>query len=800
MGEKDLLTQVLSDTLLSRRSFLKWSAALGGTVALTNGLSVGLQPAAASAPAAATPSQIMTTACYHNCGSRCIVRAEVKDGVVTRILPDVDPVDSLERPRVIPCVRGRSQKHRVYSAERIKYPMKRTGKRGDGKYTRITWDEALDKIVSEMKRIKEKYTNEAFFFHYASGTQWSGPDGRTAARRMFRLFGGYTDYYGTYSTACYSAALPYITGGSGNSSDELIKSKLIVLFADNPLVTRTGGDGEGYYLLKAKEAGAKVIVVDPRRTDTAIALNADWIPIYPGTDVALIAAMAYVLVKENLYDKEFMAKYSVGFDEDTLPQGVPAKSSWMAYIMGDADGQAKTPEWAAPITGIPADRIVRLAREIATTKPCCMIQGWGWQRRAYGEQPVRALPILAAMTGNFGVSGGGPGLSSGKAVSVTMGSIPMPANPIKPIISVFMWPDFIERGKEMTSGPRDRIKGAEKLNANMKFLWNHGGNCLTNQHSDINATQKLLADDTKLEFIVSLDTTMNPSQLYADILLPVASGFEADNILTGGGNGKTAWAMYSHKVIEPLYEDKDEYWISEQIANRLGLGDAFRENHPTREDWMKEMVAAARAKHTDFPTYDEFKKVGIYKTTAQNSLVSFAAFRKDPVASPLTTETKKIEIFSPALAKLNDPKEIPAIPKYIPEWEGVSDPLRSKFPLLLMGSHAVQRSHSTFDNVDYLREAHVQAVEINPLDAEARHIKHGDLVKVFNDRGVMVLPASVTPRIRPGVINVPQGAWFTPDAQGVDRRGCINTLTKYHPTPLAKGNPQHTNLAQVEKA
>jgi anaerobic dimethyl sulfoxide reductase subunit A len=558
--------------------------------------------------------------------------------------------------------------------------------------------------------------------------------------------------------------------------------------------------GGGYHCLKAKEAGAKFITVDPRLTDSAIALEADWVPIYPGTDVALIAALAYVMVKENLYDKDFMAKYTVGFDESTLPTGAPPKSSWMAYIMGDADGQAKTPEWAATITGIPADRIVKLAREMATTKPCAMIQGLGWNRRAYGEQAPRALPILAAMTGNFGISGGGPGMRPAGGTPLSIGTFPAGTNPITTTISCYMWPDFITRGTEMTSGPRDRIKGADKISTSLKFMWNWAGNCITNQHSDINGTIKMLQDESKLEFIVVSDIMMTPSAKCADILLPDTTAFEVDNIHTGQGEGKENFAVFAQKMIDPMYECKDVLWVAEQLANRLGLGDAFRAGHATREDWLRDIVTATQKNYPDFPAYDEFKRVGIYKRTGPGGVVAFANFRKDPVANPLTTETKKIEIFSPFLFKQNDPTEIPAIPKYIPEWEGVSDPLRSKYPLLLVGGHSVQRSHSTFDNVDYLREAHVQSVEINLSDAAARGIKNGDLVKVFNDRGTVVLPALVTPRIRPGVINITQGAWHTPDENGVDRRGCINTLTKYQPTPFAKGNPQHTNLAQVAKA
>jgi anaerobic dimethyl sulfoxide reductase subunit A len=179
--------------------------------------------------------------------------------------------------------------------------------------------------------------------------------------------------------------------------------------------------------------------------------------------------------------------------------------------------------------------------------------------------------------------------------------------------------------------------------------------------------------------------------------------------------------------------------------------------------------------------------------------VAFADFRDDPQANPLPTATGKIEIYSPGLAEYGEPDEIPAIPKYIPEWEGVGDPLRERYPLMMVGHHAVQRVHSTFDNVDSMREAHPQALWINPLDAGKRGIENGDQVRVFNDRGEAHLPAFVTNRIRPGVTSMPQGAWYTPNADGVDTRGCTNVLTKYHPTPLAKGSSQHTILVAVER-
>lgn len=806
MGQNKQLTQIFDETILSRRSFVKWSSMLTGTAAAAAG--IGLSPALVSAVSAqeegaATTdgSKLMTTACYHNCGGRCIIYAEVQDGVVKRLVPDIQEEDTFEKPRAIPCVRGRTQINRVYAAERLKYPMKRVGKRGEDKFERISWEEALDTIADNMKRIKEEYGNEALYFHYASGTQWRGPDGRPPIRRLMRLYGGYTDYYGSYSAACYSAVLPYITGTGSNSADDLVNSNLVVLFSCNPVVTRNGGDNQGYYYLLAKEKGTRFISVDPVLTDSAIALDAEWIPINPGTDVALIAALAHVMVKEDIYDKEFMETHTVGFYESNLPEGAPRNSSFMAYIMGDDDGIEKTPEWAAAITGIPAQRIIQLAREIALTDPCCLTQGWGWQRRAYGEQPVRALPILAAMSGNFGISGGGTGMSTGSGSSIRAGSFPQGDNPIKKQISVYTWPDMIERGTEMTADIKDGdgLRGGDKLESNLKFMWNHGGNTIINQHSDTNTTRKLLEDDSKLEFIVTCEVMMTPSCLFSDILLPSATGFEADNLISGTGAGRAAWLMYSHQVVEPMFETRPDLWIAEQVAERLGFLEEYQDGHTTREDWLREMVATSQDAYDDFPSFEEFKEQGIYKVFTEGSVIAGKEFREDPEANPLSTETGKIEIYSPYLASLNYPEGIPAIPKYIPEWEGVEDPLRETYPLMMTTNHAIQRSHSTFHNIDILREAHHHHVMINVRDAAERGIENGDMVRVFNDRGTIEIEARVTPRIRPGNVNVWQGAWYTPNGDGVDVGGCANTLTKYHPTPFAKGNPQHTNLVQIEK-
>ncbi|OIQ61354.1 Dimethyl sulfoxide reductase DmsA [Moorella thermoacetica] len=788
---------------ISRRKFLTLSmAAAGGVAALTTLMWEKKAGAVASGATGATGETIIPTSCVHNCGGRCPLYAHVKDGVVTWFSPDQEGNDSPDFPQVRACLRGRSQRKRLYHPDRLKYPMKRVGKRGEGKFERISWDEALDTIARELQRIKSNYGNEAIYINYATGVygqvsqSWITPAFGGALPRFLNMFGGYLGYYNTYSSACFSYAAPYTFGTvEGNSPDDLLNSKLIVLFADNPGETRLGGANGHYYLRLAKEKGARVIVVDPRYTDTAVTLADEWIPIRPTTDNALIDALAYVMINENLHDQAFLDKYCLGFDEEHMPPGIPPGNSYKSYVLGQGEDKTpKTPEWAEAITGVPRDTIIKLARQIASIKPCCLLQGFGWQRHAYGEQPVRGLPVLAAMTGNIGIRGGGPGLRNG-GHGVVVGWMPAGQNPVKASIPCFMWPEAIERGHELTAA--DGVKGVDKLSTDIKMIWNYGGNTLINQHSDINKTAKILADEKKCEFILVHDVFMTPSARFADILLPDVTHFEREDIVTfASGIG---YAIYHQKVVDPMYECRSLYDVCSELAKRLGFGDQYTEGK-SEQDWLREAVNVARQKDPNFPSFEEFRRKGIYKIASKDPIVAYEKQIKDPANNPFQTPSGKIEIFSTRLWAMNNPKEIPAIPKYIPAWEGPQDPLRAKYPLQCIGPHYKRRVHSTFDNVPWLEEASPQEMWINPRDAAERGLKDGDKARVFNDRGELIIPVKVTPRIMPGVVAIPQGAWWTPDSNGVDQRGCINTLTKYHPTPLAHGNPQHTNLVQVAKA
>ena len=542
-------------------------------------------------------------------------------------------------------------------------------------------------------------------------------------------------------------------------------------------------------------------------------LGDEWVPIRPGSDGALIAAIAYVLMNEGLVDQQFVDTHCLGFDEEHMPEGVPAGNSYRAYIMGEGpDKTVKTPQWAETITGYPAEKIIRLAREIGSTKPCCVIQGWGPQRHANGDTMSRSIAMLAILTGNVGIAGGG----SGSAESVSQIGFPrMPegTNPVKTRISFYTWVNAIDDYTQVTA-KKMGLRNKEKLDHGIKFLWNSSGNALINQHSDINGTRKILEDESKCECIVVVENRMTASAKFADILLPSVTPLEQDDIIQQGYQVDQSSLLIARKAIEPLFETRSQYDIcaalSEKIGKLLGQPDLAAKYTEGRSqlDWVKHLYAQARAKKPELPeSFDEASKIGLFKWFPMPQKVAFKAFRDDPAANPLKTPSGKIEIFSKRLWDLNQTWELPegdaiyAIPVHEKTWEGPCDyEGMKKHPFQLIGHHYKGRAHSSYANIPWLEQVAPQQLWMNEADAAQRGIRHDDVVKVFNDRGAVVVRVKVTPRIMPGVLSLPQGAWYTPDKNGVDQGGCINTLTKTHMTPLAKGNPQHTNLVEVVKA
>ena len=852
------MTNTIEVTGPSRRSFLKWSSVAAGATALvatTTNMGMPAPKAVAQGEGMADADKTVWSACTVNCGSRCPLRLQVKDGTVVRVLPDNGGDDEIGSQQVRACVRGRSIRHRIYNPDRLKKPLKRKPgtARGAGMWEEISWDQALDEIGDKMIQLKKDYGNESFYIQYGTGTlgammACSWPPDNTPFARLLNCFGGYLDHYSDYSTTEITQAYPYFYGTwvASNSFDDAKNAKLQVFFGNNPLETRMSGGGQTFVSQKTKEeSGVRTIVIDPRYSETSVALGDEWVPIRPGTDAALVAGMIYVMIDENLQDQAFLDKYCVGFDEATLPEGAPANSSYRAYLEGKgADGVAKTPEWAAGITGYPANQIRQLARDIANAKPCAISQGWGPQRHANGENSARSIFLLACATGNIGLVGGGTGGREAAAgPGIVRPFITDKKNPSNKIISVFSWLDAIEHGPEMdtfNSGVCEKVAPGvrsnkvpvddngnptnTKLDVPIKMVWQYGSNSLVNQTGDNNRSVEILKDDKLCELIIVCDIQMTTSAKMADYILPGTSTAEEFDIHAGENAGPMAYGIMSEQAIDPLYECRSVYDICVDLSKRLGVEAEYNEGK-TREQWLREAVDASRAVDPQIPTYDEWKKAGMFRYNA-GPVIPLKDFREDPAANPMPTPSGKIEVYSDRLAKMATkwtfgdfrPKlagdVLTPLPEYTETWEGPIEARESeKFPLQVIGHHFKGRTHSTYGNVDWLKEAHHQTVWINPLDAKERGIANGDEVFVYNERGTIRVEAKVTERIMPGVLSVPQGAWYDPkwkieqplpkDAnkdKPIDIAGSVNSLTSHHPSPLAKGNAVHTTIAQVAKA
>jgi len=800
-------------TPISRRTLVKGGAVVGGLAVASSGLSLPFSNANATTPVKQSNEKVVWSACTVNCGSRCALRMHVVDGVIKYVETDNTGHDEYGNHQVRACLRGRSMRRRVYNPDRLKYPMKRIGKRGEGKFEKISWDEAYTIIADSIKSIKARYGNEAIYLNYGTGTLGgtvtkSWPPGSSLIARVMNCYGGYLNHYGDYSTAQIAAGLNYTYGGwaTGNSLDDIANSKLVVMFGNNPTETRMSGGGLTYHYIKGREASnARIVVIDPRYTDTAGGREDEWIPIRPGTDAALVAALAYVIITEDMVDQSFLDQYCIGYDEKTLPAGAPANSHYKAYILGTGpDGIAKTPEWAAQITGIPVDKIVKLAREIGSAKPACITQGWGPQRHANGELVSRAVAMLPILTGNVGISGGNSGARE-SSYSIPFVRFPTLTNPIETSISMFLWTDAIVRGPEMTA-KRDGVRGKDKLDVPIKMVWNYASNCLINQHAEINKTHDILQDDKQCEMIVVIDNHLTSSAMYADIVLPDLTTSEQMDFCMDAHAGNVDAIIFADQAIQPQFECRSIYQICSDIAEKLGVKAQFTEGR-TQEEWLRHLYSQSLANDPTLPSYEDFLKQGIYKRKAPaGHVIAYKAFRDNPDANPLKTPTGKIEIYSKQLADIAAEWELPEgdvihpLPIHVDTFEGWNDKLTAQYPLQMIGFHYKSRTHSTYGNVDVIDAACPQELWINPIDAEKRNIKHGDVVRVFNDRGEVRLKAKVTPRIMPGVTGMGEGAWHKPDANGIDHNGCVNVLTTQRPSPLAKGNPQHTNLVEVARA
>jgi anaerobic dimethyl sulfoxide reductase subunit A len=330
------------------------------------------------------------------------------------------------------------------------------------------------------------------------------------------------------------------------------------------------------------------------------------------------------------------------------------------------------------------------------------------------------------------------------------------------------------------------------------MVWAVASNAIINQHANVNRTIEIVKDTSRLEFFAVQDNFMTPTARFADLVLPACTQFETWGMEDGWKYGEEL--ILQPKILEPPWETMSDYAICAAIAGKLGIREAYTQGRDEKQ-WISALIDEYRElRFPGLPSLEQFEEgnLGVYSKPVHEPKVAFRNFREDPEKHPLPTASGKIEIFCEEMFARQLPDEVPPIPKYIQEWESPFGKESRKYPLQVIGTHFMPRMHSTLANVDWNNEAFPQRVFMNPIDAEERGLENGQKVRIYNERGAVILPCRLTRRIMPGVVNIPEGAWWKPDADGNDIGGSVNTLTSERWTPFAFGNAQHTIMAEAE--
>ena len=672
--------------------------------------------------------------------------------------------------------------------------------RGQDRFIELPWDEALDIAGAELERVRSEHGNGAIFrgsYGWASAGRFHHALGQV--HRFLNSIGGYVSSVASYSTAGAQAIVPHVFGmnflkltwGHQNSWPMIAEhTETLVMFGGiNPKNAQVSMGGVTRHrtldwLRRYLDSGMRLVNVGPQRTDTID--GAEWLPVIPGTDTALMLAIAHVLETENLVDRDFLSRCTVGYDR------------LREYLLGVGDGQPKTPDWAAGLCGIEAKRIRALARRMADTRTLITV-AWSLQRGQNGEQPYWMAAALAAMLGQIGLPGGGVGFGYGAIGGVGVPlkrlqglALPQGENPVKDSIPVARVADMLLRPGE----PYD-FNGQRKIYPDIRLVYWCGGNPF-HHHQDLHRLERAWK---KPETIIVHEPWWTATAKRADIVFPATTPYEREDI---GRSPNDAYIFHMAKLIEPVGEARDDYEIFSQLAARLGAGTVFTEGRDT-SDWQRHLYERFQQNATregiEIPPLDDLKEnnwVELPIEGPEHVTVPFADFRANPEADPLGTPSGRIEIYSDRIAGFGY-DEAPGHPAWREPDEWLGSPDVDKHPLHLVSPQPGDKLHSQLESaLADVADARPMPIIINPSDAARRSISDGDPVIVFNDRGRCRARANVSGDIMEHVVAISTGAWFDPGVDLVDQQGNPNVLTRDIGTSrIGQGCTAHTTLVDV---
>jgi biotin/methionine sulfoxide reductase len=701
----------------------------------------------------------------------------------------------------------------VHSPARIAAPMVRQGwiaggadtgaGRGREPFVEVPWEQALALVADEIARIKGNFGNAAIM----GGSQgWGSAGVFHAARGQLHRFlgacGGFVDQATNYSFGTALAFLPHVVGSAQAVTGPLTSwssiarhARLMVMFGGaNPKNTQVAKGGCAAHstagsLRALAAAGVEVINVSPVRDDGPAAVRPAWIPIRPNTDTAMMLALVHILVTEGLHDKDFLARYCTGF-ERVLP-----------YLTGATDGVPKDADWAAAITGVPAEFLRTLARRMAATRTM-VTATWSLQRADHGEQPYWALILLAAALGQIGLPGGGFGFGYGSAAGIgdpplmfrepTMEPLPNPARLAIPAARIA---DCLLHGGEAYD-----FNGKRSVYPDIRLVYWAGGNPF-HHHQDTNRLRRAWR---KPETVIVQDPWWTATARFADIVLPASTTLERNDI---GCAGRDRYVIAMQKAIDPVGQARDDFEIFRALAARLGCEESFAQGRD-EDAWLRHIFARWRERartNLALPDFDAFWAQGYFEIPqSSDAYVLFADFRVDPDKHKLGTPSGRIELYSERIAGFGY-DDCPPHPTWIEpaEWLGAAD---NRFPLHLVSSQPRLRLHSQLDCGPVSARGKVagrEAILINPADAAPRGIAAGDVVRVHNGRGACLAGAVITDTVRAGVVQLCCGAWYDPADDADDalcRHGNANVLTRDRGTSkLAQGPSSATATVEIER-